>query len=247
MARWSRSSPHSPSRRAASTTSPTPTDGGSTRRPAGACCRTGSDSSVSRARRSGELQRHGVLEVDGRRVSIDEASTLRRGQSMAFVMDTGICQAAVELAAGADLAVCESTFATADEGLARAWRHLTAADAARVARAAGVRLLVLAHFSQRYPDITPLVDEACGHLPERGGRRRPAARSRPSPRTRIQAAVLSLPELAVRRRPQGHRARRRLPLRYTTAGRTSPSMARTGRPGTPRPPRAGTPPASHLR
>ena len=99
-------------------------------------------------------------------MSIDEVSAHRRGQSMAFVMDTGMCPAAVELATGADLAVCESTFADADEELARAWRHLTAADAARVARAAGVRLLVLAHFSQRYPDVTPLVSEAAAIFPD---------------------------------------------------------------------------------
>ncbi|HLH29102.1 MAG TPA: ribonuclease Z, partial [Acidimicrobiales bacterium] len=97
----------------------------------------------------GELQRRGALEIDGRRVSIDEVSHPRPGQSMAFVMDTGVCEAAVELARGADLVVSESTFAAAEEALARRWRHLTAADAARLAQAASARLLVLAHFSQR--------------------------------------------------------------------------------------------------
>ncbi len=38
----------------------------------------------------------------------------RPGQRMAFVMDTGMCDAAVDLAAGADLVVCEATFASAD-------------------------------------------------------------------------------------------------------------------------------------
>ena len=79
---------------------------------------------------------------------------------MAFVMDTGVCDAAVDLAAGADLVVCEATFTSTDRELARRYRHLTAADAGRVARDAGARRLVITHFSQRYPDVRVLLDEA---------------------------------------------------------------------------------------
>lgn len=46
----------------------------------------------------------------------------------------------------------ESTFLQQDARLAEEYGHLTAAQAARVARECGVRRLVLAHFSQRYPD-----------------------------------------------------------------------------------------------
>ncbi|HXW38227.1 MAG TPA: ribonuclease Z [Acidimicrobiales bacterium] len=113
----------------------------------------------------GQLLGAGALEIDGRTVTIDDVSVRRRGQAMAFVMDTGVCAAAAELAVGADLAVCEATFAATEEHLARRWRHLTAADAANVAVEAGVRLLVLAHFSQRYPDVTPLVEEAAARFP----------------------------------------------------------------------------------
>ena len=91
---------------------------------------------------------------------------VRRGQRVAFVMDTGVGDAAVQLAAGADLLVCESTFAESEVGLARRWKHLTAVDAARIARDAGARRLVLTHFSQRYPDTAPLVDEAAAVFPD---------------------------------------------------------------------------------
>jgi len=108
----------------------------------------------------GRLRSDGHLDRDGVRVGLDEVAEVRPGQRMAFVMDTGMCDAAVELAADADLVVCEATFATADAALARRYRHLTAADAARVARDAGARRLVLTHFSQRYPDVRVLLDEA---------------------------------------------------------------------------------------
>ncbi len=113
----------------------------------------------------GELVRRGSADVGGRRVSVEEVSAPRAGQSVAVVMDTGRCEAAVALARAADLVLCESTFATSEEVLARKWRHLTAVDAARVAHEAGARLLVLAHFSQRYPDVEPLVAEAAAVFP----------------------------------------------------------------------------------
>jgi ribonuclease Z len=98
----------------------------------------------------GRLQREGRLEADGRRVLLDEVSERRRGQSFAFIMDTRLCDAAFELAQGADMLVCESTFAEADAGLAHDYGHLTAGQAGRIAAEAGARLLVLTHFSQRY-------------------------------------------------------------------------------------------------
>ncbi|WP_424213834.1 ribonuclease Z [Streptomyces sp. BI20] len=96
----------------------------------------------------GRLLREGA--VDG--VTLEQVSEIRRGQRFAFVMDTRLCEGVDALAEGADMLVIESTFLTADEHLATEHGHLTAGQAARVAREAGVRHLVLTHFSQRYPD-----------------------------------------------------------------------------------------------
>jgi len=97
------------------------------------------------------LQRDGVIEVDGRRVTVDEVSVFRPGQVFAFVMDTRMCPGALTLAQGADLLVAESTFLDADRELAHMYRHLTSREAGRLAAEAGARELVLTHFSQRYP------------------------------------------------------------------------------------------------
>ena len=110
----------------------------------------------------GELRRTGTIDVPGRGpVTLEEMSVARPGQSVAVVMDTGMCDAALSLARDVDLLVCEATFAEADVELARAFNHLTARQAAQVAAEAGARRLVLTHFSQRYPDETVLLDEAC--------------------------------------------------------------------------------------
>ncbi|MEU3661681.1 ribonuclease Z [Streptomyces sp. NPDC032940] len=96
----------------------------------------------------GRIRREGVLNG----VALDEVSEVRRGQRFAFVMDTRLCAGVGELAEGCDLLVIESTFLDEDEELAADHGHLTAGQAARAAREAGVRHLVLTHFSQRYPD-----------------------------------------------------------------------------------------------
>ncbi len=96
----------------------------------------------------GRIQREGT--VDG--VSLDDVSEARRGQRFAFIMDTRLCEGVEKLAEGCDLLAIESTFLDEDEQLAVDHGHLTAGQAARVAQEAGVRHLVLTHFSQRYSE-----------------------------------------------------------------------------------------------
>ncbi|MEU4244438.1 ribonuclease Z [Actinoplanes sp. NPDC026619] len=108
----------------------------------------------------GELQRAGRLGE----VTIEQVSTLRPGQTFAFVMDTGLCDNVYALAENADLLVIESTFLDEDAELAAMVGHLTAAQAATVARESNVRTLVLTHFSQRYPDASRFLAEARPHF-----------------------------------------------------------------------------------
>ncbi|MFI7136466.1 ribonuclease Z [Streptomyces massasporeus] len=96
----------------------------------------------------GRIQREGSLGG----VSLEDVSEVRRGQRFAFVMDTRLCDGVYALAEGCDMLVIESTFLDEDEELAVEHGHLTAGQAARVARDADVRHLVLTHFSQRYTD-----------------------------------------------------------------------------------------------
>ncbi|GCD96457.1 ribonuclease Z [Embleya hyalina] len=110
----------------------------------------------------GRLQREG--RIGG--VTLEQVSVPRPGQKFAFVMDTRRCAAAVELARDVDLLVCESTFADADAELAYEVGHLTAREAAAIAAEAGARQLVLTHFSQRYPDVGPLLDQAREVFPD---------------------------------------------------------------------------------
>ncbi|GAA3214856.1 ribonuclease Z [Nonomuraea helvata] len=94
----------------------------------------------------GELQRTGSV----RGITLDQCSEPRRGQSVAFVMDTRLCDTVFELASGVDLLVIECTFLSSESALAKEYGHLTAFEAGLVAADAGARRLVLTHFSERY-------------------------------------------------------------------------------------------------
>jgi ribonuclease Z len=108
----------------------------------------------------GELQRSGALERDGRTVRLEEVSVPRPGQAFALVMDTRPCPGALQLARGADLLVCEATYLDAEAAEAHAHYHMTAGQAAALARDAGARRLALTHFSQRYRTLEAFAREA---------------------------------------------------------------------------------------
>ena len=101
----------------------------------------------------------------GRSVTLDDGRIIngaslcgpeRPGCSVVYCTDTVFCDAAVELAAGADLLIHESTFAHAEAEMAFARQHSTSTMAAQTALAAGVKQLVLTHLSPRYMPGNPV-------------------------------------------------------------------------------------------
>jgi ribonuclease Z len=108
----------------------------------------------------GRLSVEGELMKGGRRIRLEDVSVPRPGQSFAIVMDTRRCDAAVALAKDVDLLLIESTYLHAQATEAGERGHLTARQAAEIAREAGAKNVVLSHFSQRYPSEGVFVEEA---------------------------------------------------------------------------------------
>ena len=110
----------------------------------------------------GQLQAGKSIELaDGRTIESREVvGAPRPGKSVAYCLDTRPCENAVALADEADWIVYEATYTSELADEARNYGHSTARQAAETARAAGARNLLITHFSSRYPDVTPLLEEA---------------------------------------------------------------------------------------
>ncbi len=107
-----------------------------------------------------ELQEKGSLIVNGERVKLTDVSWIRKGDAVTYISDTRYCPQAIDIAKNAKLLLCESTYLEEEEHLAKSHYHLTAKQAATIAKKAGAEKLILTHFSARYLHTAPFVKEA---------------------------------------------------------------------------------------
>lgn len=84
----------------------------------------------------------------------------RRSRSYAYCSDTAYFEKMIPQIQGVDLLYHESTFTVDESQKAIETKHSTAAQAATIAKKAGAAKLLLGHFSARYKDLTPLLEEA---------------------------------------------------------------------------------------
>ncbi len=87
-------------------------------------------------------------------------------RAYAYCSDTAHHPDLVQWLRGVDLLYHEATFTRHLAARARETMHSTAADAASIARDAGVGSLLLGHFSSRYKDLGPILAEARELFPE---------------------------------------------------------------------------------
>jgi ribonuclease Z len=86
--------------------------------------------------------------------------------SYAYCSDTKYFKRLADFVKGVSLLYHEATFDGTKEDLAKMTGHSTTFDAAKTARDARAGALIIGHFSARYKDISPLVDEARTIFPE---------------------------------------------------------------------------------
>ncbi|MFH1290708.1 MAG: ribonuclease Z [Nanoarchaeota archaeon] len=108
-----------------------------------------------------KLQQGEDISFKGRKIKSSQVSYLEKGRKITFILDTAYNESAVELAKDSDILVCEASFSNQEEALAKERLHLTAKDAATIAKKAKAKKLILTHISQRYEHNPKIIlDEA---------------------------------------------------------------------------------------
>ena len=103
-----------------------------------------------------------LYDQDGRLLYENEHITLgpRPSYSYAYCADTKYDESLLDVIKGVDMLYHEATFMEDMHERAGLTFHSTAAQAALLAKKAGVGKLILGHFSTRYKDLSPVLQEA---------------------------------------------------------------------------------------
>lgn len=88
-----------------------------------------------------------------------------KGRSYAYLSDTSYFASESKMCSGVDLIYHEATYGNEEAKIAKQRGHATAGEAAIVARDAGAKGLILGHFSTRYKDLSPLLEQARAIFP----------------------------------------------------------------------------------
>ena len=101
----------------------------------------------------GRLQKGETIETQSGVLTPDMVmGPARKGLKLAYCTDTRPCEGVLKAAAGADLFICEGMYGEADKAAkAKEHKHMTFAEAASMARGAGVSRMWLTHYS---PSLT---------------------------------------------------------------------------------------------
>ncbi|MGV8172234.1 MAG: ribonuclease Z [Candidatus Woesearchaeota archaeon] len=108
----------------------------------------------------GKLQNGDIVKHDTKLITPEMVSELKKGLKITVIMDTGLCEMAIELAKDSDLLICEATFSSELGEKAEDYKHMTAKDAALLANNANAKRLIITHISQRYKTAGEILEDA---------------------------------------------------------------------------------------
>lgn len=105
--------------------------------------------------RMSELKEKGQIKVNEKLIKLEEVAKKRIGRKVVYSGDTKPCKNIEKLSKTADLLIHDGTF---EEDLGT--QHTSSEEAAKLAKRANVKQLILTHFSRRYKDLSSLLEQA---------------------------------------------------------------------------------------
>lgn len=97
-----------------------------------------------------KLQEGKDIVFNSKKIKSKEVSYIEKGKKITIILDTEPNRNAFIIAKNSDLLIAESTFSSKDKDHAKEKKHLTATNAATIAKKSKVKKLILMHISQRY-------------------------------------------------------------------------------------------------
>jgi len=107
----------------------------------------------------GQLAQGKDIVWNGKKIKAKDLIYQEQGKKITFILDTGINKNCVEIAKNSDLLISESTYTKLEAEEAVNYHHLTAHDAAEIAKKSNSKKLILTHISQRYDHKEYLISQ----------------------------------------------------------------------------------------
>jgi len=104
-----------------------------------------------------KLKRDGKLDWKGKIIKIEDVGRVKGGLKVVYTGDTKPCKNIIKISKEADLLIHDGTFLEEDVG---SKAHADIKEAAKIAKQANVKELILTHISRRYTDLEELEEAA---------------------------------------------------------------------------------------
>ena len=113
-----------------------------------------------------KIREGGSTRVNGKVITIGDISAgVRKGRKVSYSGDTRRDPSLLDLFRDSTVLIHESTGEKTNESKVKSYGHSTGKDAAIQARDSNTKRLILVHFSPRYNDIMPIIEEAKSIFP----------------------------------------------------------------------------------
>jgi ribonuclease Z len=108
----------------------------------------------------GQLQKGKSITYKGHRILVKNATDLIPGKKISLVIDTAYSPKLSKFVRNSDVLIAESTHCSKLKNKAKEYKHLTAGEAAKIAKQSKSKKLILTHIGKRYKNTSVLLKEA---------------------------------------------------------------------------------------
>lgn len=107
----------------------------------------------------GDLHRGKDIVFNGKKIKASSVRYSEKGKKISFVLDTSINENAIKLAKDSNLLITEASFSEEELMRAKEYKHMTAMQAAQIAKKSNSKKLILTHISQRYENNFSIIEK----------------------------------------------------------------------------------------